>query len=180
MKGIESQLCSNIPSGIAVSKEGRKYCNYPPALSPEDMAYTVAELTSNTTETPYPNAQINSPPGGRINRTTDPPTGANYQDYFIGVQSVVVDPADRLWILDTGRAATPDGTMVPAAYGGPKLVGIDLKNDSIFQNIIFSPSAAPSTSVRSTLAFLSSIALITTILTLLSILTTSASISPLV
>jgi len=55
--------------------------------------YTVAELTSNSTESPYPNVEWNSPPGGAINMSTYPPTGANYQNHFIGVQSVVVDPA---------------------------------------------------------------------------------------
>lgn len=67
--------------------------------------------------------------GGAINYTTTPPSkscalpvppgdvvsdqlnsaGANYQNYLIGVQSVVIDPIDRLWILDTGRVYTPDG-----------------------------------------------------------------------
>lgn len=42
--------------------------------------------------------------------------GANYPDYLIGVQSVVVDPIDRLWILDTGRVFTPDGkTLVQSS-----------------------------------------------------------------
>ena len=144
-----SSHISHLHKGIAVSANGRKFSNYPPALDPKNQAYTVAELGSNNTETPYPNAQINSPPGGRINYTTTPPTGANYQDYLIGVQSVVVDPADRLWILDTGRAATPNGTMVPASFGGPKLIGVDLTTNSIFQTIVFSPTAAPADSVHS-------------------------------
>ena len=55
------------------------FSNYPPALDPTDQAYTIAELKSNNTETPYPSAAFNSPPGGRINYTTYPPTGANYQ-----------------------------------------------------------------------------------------------------
>jgi hypothetical protein len=88
------------------------FSNYPPALDPTDTKYTVAELTSNNTETPYPNAGINSPPGGSINYTTTPPTGAIYQNYLIGVQPVDIDPTDRLWILDTGRAATPNSTIV--------------------------------------------------------------------
>lgn len=37
------------------------------------------------------------------------PAGANYQNYLIGVQSVVIDAKDRLWILDTGRVFAPDG-----------------------------------------------------------------------
>jgi hypothetical protein len=123
------------------------FSNYPPALDPNDKLYTVAEIFPNNTERPYPNAEINSPPAGRINYTNFPPTGTSYMDHFIGVQSVVIDPADRLWVLDTGRAATPDGTQVPAAYGGPKLVGIDLTTNQIFQNIVFEPTAAPADSV---------------------------------
>ena len=91
----------------------------------------------NLQERPYPSAEINNPPGGAINYTTSPPTGANYQDYLIGSQSCVIDSADRLWILDTGRALTPDGTLVYASYGGPKLVGVDLSNNKVFQTIVF-------------------------------------------
>lgn len=126
------------------------FSNYPPALDPNDQEYTVAELTGNSTETPFPNAEINSPPGGRINYTTTPPSGANYQNYLVGVQSVVVDPANRLWILDTGRAATPNGTIVPASYGGPKLIGVDLTSNTIFKTIVFDPTSAPADSVSST------------------------------
>jgi len=114
-----------------------------------NQAYTVAELFSNNTERPYPNAEVNSPPGGRINNTVFPPTGAGLADYFIGVQSVVIDPADRLWVLDTGRVANENGTQLTAAYGGPKLVGIDLETNSIIQTIVFDPTAAPADSVRS-------------------------------
>jgi len=69
------------------------------------------------------------------------------------VQSVVVDPADRLWILDTGRAALPDGTMVPASFGGPKLIGVNLNNNTIFSTIIFSPTAAPPVSYLNDIRF---------------------------
>ena len=117
------------------------------------MQYTVAELTSNNTEVPYPSAELNSPPGGRINYTTVPPTGANYQNYMIGVQSVVIDGADRLWILDTGRVATENGTILTASYGGPKLIGVNLQNDSIFTTIVFSTDAAPADSYLNDIRF---------------------------
>ena len=80
------------------------FSNYARSLNPNNIAYTVAELTSNTTEVPYPSAELNSPPGGAINYSTTPATGANYENYLIGVQSVVIDPLDRLWILDTGTS----------------------------------------------------------------------------
>lgn len=135
------------PTGIAVSRSGRMFSNYPPALDPNNQAYTVAEIFVNNTERAYPNTEINTPPGGRINNTVYPPVGASSATHFTGVQSVVIDPADRLWVLDTGRVATQNGTMVPAAYGGPKLVGIDLTTNQIFQTIVFTPMAAPADSV---------------------------------
>jgi sugar lactone lactonase YvrE len=58
------------------------------------------------------------------------------------VQSVVLDPHDRLWILDTGRALTPNNTLVPASPGGPKLVCVSLANDTVTRTIVFPPSVA--------------------------------------
>lgn len=141
------------PQGIAVSSTGRKFSNYARSLDPANIAYTVAELDSNTTERAYPSLEINAPPGGAINYTTDPPTGANYPNYFIGVQSVVIDPKDRLWVLDTGRAATPEGVNVPSTPGGPKLIGIDLTNDTIFQTILFPSNVAYSDSYINDIRF---------------------------
>jgi len=131
-----------MPTGIAVSKSGRLFSNYPSGLDANNTRYQVAELTTNNTETPYPDAEINSPPGGAINYTTYPPTGANYQNYLIGVQSVAIDPLERLWILDTGRALTPNGTLVPASYGGPKLVAVDLATNTINQTIVLPTTVA--------------------------------------
>ncbi|KAK6088113.1 major royal jelly protein [Seiridium cupressi] len=136
------------PTGIAVSSTGRKFSNFPGGLDPTNTyngsndVFTVGELTSLTNETAYPSLEMNHPPGGAINYTTNPPTGASYPDYLIGVQSVVVDPLDRLWILDTGRVLTPDGTLVYAAYGGPKLVGVDLNTNEVFKTILFPQTVA--------------------------------------
>lgn len=59
------------------------------------------------------------------------------------MQSVVIDPQDRLWILDTGRVLLPDGsTLVPSTPGGPKLVGVDLTTNQVFQTILFPPTVA--------------------------------------
>ncbi|THX96608.1 major royal jelly protein [Aureobasidium pullulans] len=147
------------PTGIAVSSTGRKFSNYPGGLDKNNTnngsngKYTVAELTGNSTEAPYPNADWNNPPGGAINYTTTPPTGANYQNHFIGVQSVVTDSLDRLWVLDTGRVQDTDGTIVEATVGGPKLVGIDLSNNTVFQTIVFPASVAPGDSYLNDVRF---------------------------
>lgn len=55
---------------------------------------------------------------------------------------MVIDSQDRLWILDTGRALTQEGVLVPATYGGPKLVGVNLKNNTVFQTIVFPDTVA--------------------------------------
>ena len=131
-----------------MSHSGRKFSNYPAGLDSNNTntgnvtRYAVAELNSNNTETPYPNAQINNPPGGAINYTTTPPTSANYQNYLIGVQSVVLDPLDRLWILDTGRVQTADGTLLNASPGGTKLICVDISTDSVIQTIVFPSTVA--------------------------------------
>jgi sugar lactone lactonase YvrE len=131
-----------------VSRSGRMFSNYPAGLDSNNTntgsnsKYAVAELLSNNTETPYPSAEINNPPGGAINYTTTPPSSANYQNYLIGVQSVVLDPLDRLWILDTGRVQTADGTLLLASHGGPKLVAVDLTTNAVTQTIVFPSTVA--------------------------------------
>ena len=55
---------------------------------------------------------------------------------------MVVDPLDRLWILDTGRAAMPNGTNVYSSVGGAKLIGVNLSNNTIFKTIVFPPNVA--------------------------------------
>ena len=101
--------------GVAVSSTGRKFSSYARALDPNNTAYTVAELIDENTEVPFPSADFNSPPGGPIDYTVSPAVGANDHDHLIGAQSVVVDPLDRLWIIDTGRAITDNFTVVPAS-----------------------------------------------------------------
>lgn len=102
----------------------------------------MAELRGNNSETPYPNAEINTPPGGAVNYSTFPPQAKGLANYLIGVQSVVIDSRDRLWILDTGRAQLPNGTLTTSNYGGPKLVGVNLANNTVFKTILFPPNVS--------------------------------------
>ena len=75
------------PTGIAVSATGRKFSNYPGGLDKNDTnngsngKYTIAELIGDDEERPYPSAEYNNPPGGAINYTTYPPSGAGYENY---------------------------------------------------------------------------------------------------
>ena len=78
----------------------------------------------------------------RYQITIIPVVGANYQDYFINVQSVVIDAMDRLWILDAGRPSTPSGSGTLSSHGGVKLVGIDLSTNTVFTTITFPATVA--------------------------------------
>jgi len=64
------------------------------------------------------------------------------------VQSVVVDPLDRLWILDT---ASP--MFQPTKPGGPKMVCVDLASDRVVQTILFSPDVALETTYLNDVRF---------------------------
>jgi sugar lactone lactonase YvrE len=105
-----------------VSRGGRIFVNFP--RWGDKVEYTVAEVRNGQTVA-YPNAQIN-----RINKSKP-------SESLISVQSVVVDPQDRLWILDTGSIE-----FGPTSYGGPKLIGVDLKQNRIFKTILFPQSVA--------------------------------------
>ncbi|KAL2039929.1 hypothetical protein N7G274_007332 [Stereocaulon virgatum] len=72
--------------------QGRKISNYAHSFDQNNIAYSIAELTSNNTETPYPSAAINLPLHRAINVSTIPVIGANHEKYLISVQSVVIEP----------------------------------------------------------------------------------------
>ncbi len=84
-----AEFRTQMPTGVTVSQTGRIFVNYPRWEDP--VEFTVAEL-HNGQAVPYPEANIN-----RLDM-------ARAADTFVSVQSVVVDPRDRLWIVDTDRA----------------------------------------------------------------------------
>ena len=107
-----------MPTGVTVSQTGRIFVNFPRWGDP--VAATVAELVDGQA-VPYPSAEVTAL------------DLANAAETFVSVQSVVVDPDDRLWVLDTGSI-----NFAPVVEGGPKLVGIDLSTNKIFKTIRFS------------------------------------------
>ncbi len=80
-----------IPTGVTVSQKGRIFVNFP--RWGDEVSFTVAEVREGRAVA-YPDEAMNQT--GREDLAVDD-AGA-----FVSVQSVVVDPADRLWILDTG------------------------------------------------------------------------------
>ena len=107
-----------MPTGVTVSQNGRVFVNFPRWGDP--VAATVAELVDGQA-VPYPSAEVTAL------------DLANAAETFVSVQSVIVDPDDRLWVLDTGSI-----NFAPVVEGGPKLVGIDLNTNKIFKTIRFS------------------------------------------
>jgi sugar lactone lactonase YvrE len=111
-----------MPTGVTVSQQGRIFVNFP--KWGDDVPFTVAEIVDGKTIA-YPDESINK-------TNSHAPAHA-----LVSVQSVVVDPTDRLWILDTGSPM-----FQPTEYGGPKLVCVDLTNNQVVKKILFSQDVA--------------------------------------
>lgn len=122
-----------MPTGVSVSHGGRIFINFP--LWGDDVPATVVELRDGQ-EKPFPDERWNSP------------SSDDDETAFVSVQSIVVDPADRLWVLDTGspmfQATKP---------GGPKLVCIDLSSDTAVQTITFDSRVALETTYLNDVRF---------------------------
>ncbi|HZC20681.1 MAG TPA: L-dopachrome tautomerase-related protein, partial [Nitrososphaeraceae archaeon] len=115
-----------MPTGVTVSHKGRIFVNFP--RWGDDVPFTVSEIRDGQ-PIAYPDKVINQ---------ADPNDQAAA---LVSVQSVVVDPVDRLWILDTGSPM-----FQPTKYGGPKLVCIDLSSDKVIKKILIPQDVAlPST-----------------------------------
>jgi sugar lactone lactonase YvrE len=116
-----------MPTGVTVSHQGRIFVNF--QKWGDEVSFTVSELHEREEMVAYPNEATNK-------TNPDDPAAA-----LVSVQSVVVDPADCLWIPDTGSPM-----FQPTKYGGPKLVCIDLTTDKLIKKILFSQDVAlPST-----------------------------------
>lgn len=113
---------NQMPTGVTVSQSGRIFVNYPRWDDP--VAFTVAELVGGR-EVPFPDANVN-----RLDLT-------RAGDTFVSVQSVVVDPRDRLWIVNTG-SINLNPIVTPNAL---KLVCVDLATNKIVKTITFPLSA---------------------------------------
>ncbi|WP_243789017.1 major royal jelly family protein [Saccharopolyspora gloriosae] len=122
-----------MPTGVTVSHEGRIFVNFPEWG--DDVDATVAELRDDR-PVPYPD--------DAINRTDE----NNLAGTFVSVQSVVVDPADRLWVLDTGSPM-----FERTQHGGPKLVCVDLRGDQVVQTILVPQDVALPTSYLNDVRF---------------------------
>ncbi|HEU4649155.1 MAG TPA: L-dopachrome tautomerase-related protein [Gemmatimonadales bacterium] len=128
-----AQFSGPMPTGVTVSHRGRIFVNFP--KWGDDVAFTVAELRDG---------QAVAYPDQTINRTNPNDMAGT----LVSVQSVVVDPLDRLWILDTGSVQ-----FQPVQRGGPKLVCIDLERNRVIQTIVFPEDVALPTSYLNDVRF---------------------------
>jgi sugar lactone lactonase YvrE len=105
-------------TGVAVSRDERKFVTFP--RWSEAVSISVGELT--------PDGEIRAFPDLDWNRWY----GEEPQNRFVCAQSVYIDNNDFLWILD---AANPRFQGVVS--GGPKLLKVDLHNNTVMQIIRF-------------------------------------------
>jgi sugar lactone lactonase YvrE len=113
-----------MPTGVTVSQKGRIFVNFP--KWGDEVSFTVAEVRDGKAVA-YPNEAMNKTDSHDLTATNS----------LVSVQSVVVDPADRLWILDTGSPM-----FQPTKYGGPKLVCVDLEMNQVIKKILFPQNVA--------------------------------------
>ena len=111
-----------MPTGVTVSHAGRIFICYP--KWGDDVDFTVAEVKDGT-PVAYPDPATNRA------------RGPSDSEHLISVQSVVIDPIDRLWAVDTGSIE-----FGPTEPGGPKLVCIDLETNRVIRTITFPPEVA--------------------------------------
>ncbi|EPD69459.1 L-dopachrome tautomerase-related protein [Streptomyces sp. HGB0020] len=130
---VVARFTDAMPTGVTVSSRGRTFVCFP--RLGDNVPFTVAELR-NGKPVPYPNAEVNR---------QDP---SDLAAHFQSVQSVVVDSAHRLWVLDTGSPQ-----FAGSSYGGPKLVAIDLHTNRIVRKILFPTSVVPANSYINDIRF---------------------------
>jgi sugar lactone lactonase YvrE len=124
-----------MPTGVTVSHKGRIFVNFP--KWGDDVSFTVAEIIAGE-------GKLVAYPDETINQTDQNDQAAS----LVSVQSVVVDPADRLWILDTGSPL-----FQPTKYGGPKLVCVNLETNQVIKRILFPQNVALSTTYLNDIRF---------------------------
>jgi len=122
-----------MPTGVTVSQEGRIFVNFPRWGDP--VEFTVAEI-KNGVATAFPDAALNR---------FDPQHPAAV---LLSVQSVVVDPENRLWALDTANPR-----FEGAIPGGPKLVAFDLARNAVARTISIPSDVAPPTTYLNDVRF---------------------------
>lgn len=112
-------------TGVAVSKTGRIFINYP--LWTDTYKYAVVEVNKDGTTKPYPDAAWNSWKDG-----------ADPTNKWVCVQSLFVDDKDRLWVIDP--ASPKQNGVYRDAH---KLVCINLATNKVERQYPFKGIVGP-------------------------------------
>lgn len=135
---VVARFTGPMPTGVTVSPGGRVFVSIPRWGDRVDA--TVVELREGQA-LPFPDAEINRWPA------TSGEVGAASRA-LVSVQSVVVDPKERLWLVDTGAPM-----MKETIDGGPKLMAIELATNRITETIPIPASVALRTSYLNDIRF---------------------------
>ncbi len=133
---VEEVRISRQWTGLAISKSGRMFVNFPRWTdhpwwaTEEDFFPSVGEVLDHGKLRPFPEENWN-----RWDQSKNPGR------HFVCVQSVYIDNDDNLWILD---AANP--LFAGVVSGGAKLVKVNLKSETIDQIFRFDATVAPADS----------------------------------
>jgi sugar lactone lactonase YvrE len=122
-----------MPTGITVSREQRIFLSFPRWNDP--VALTAAELTCGWLR-PIPDLRMN-----QLDEEEAP-------FRLVSVQSAVVDPINRLWLVDTGNINWRENLQ-----DTPKLVVVDLRENRVAQIIHLWPDVALPTSYLNDIRF---------------------------
>ncbi len=100
-------------TGVAVSREGRLFTNYP--LWSDIYRYALVEALPDGSVKPYPNEKMNSWKDGDDGR-----------DKWVCVQAVYIDDLDTMWVVD------PASPLMEQVYQhSHKLVKINLQTNAV-------------------------------------------------
>src|SRR3954462_6488059 len=100
-------------TGVAISKQGRLFTNYP--LWPGPHKYALVEVLENNEVKPFPNEEMNTWKEGDDGKIK-----------WVCVQAVYIDDTDTMWVVDP---ACP--FMEQVYQNSNKLVKINLQTNSI-------------------------------------------------
>ncbi|MGY4508746.1 sugar lactone lactonase YvrE [Bradyrhizobium sp. USDA 3650] len=115
-------------TGVTVAPDGRIFVNFPRWT--EDTPVSVAELMPDGSTRPYPNEEWNGWRNARMSEVSP-------KDHFVCVQSVVADRRGSLWVVDP---AAPNAEKT--VKGGPKIVEVDLKSNTVKRTFPIGPDVA--------------------------------------
>src|SRR3954470_12776397 len=106
-------------TGVAISKQGRLFTNYP--LWPGPHKYALVEVLENNEVKPFPNEEMNTWKEGDYGKNK-----------WVCVQAVYIDDADTMWVVDP---ASPQ--MKQVYQNSHKVVKINLQTNQVERIYMF-------------------------------------------